>query len=29
VVLLVSYLIMIPAMRIDVASFPAWTQGVH
>jgi len=29
VVLLVSYLIMIPAMGIDVASFPAWAQGMH
>lgn len=29
VVLLVSYLIMIPAMGIDVASFPAWAQGIH
>ena len=29
VVLLVSYLIMIPAMGIDVASFPPWAQGMH
>lgn len=29
VVLLVSYLIMILAMGIDVASFPAWAQGMH
>lgn len=29
VVLLVSHLIVIPAMGIDVASFPAWAQGMH